>query len=116
MAIDREERNLAAVLYGALLVNDNITKLLELVDYPLPVDPAQTVAYFECAFLRDLWDQGGLDNAGKRKLVTELLGTPDVASLSDVTTGKWNEHFGCGGRTLSGEPCAEPGLLGAVQV
>lgn len=109
MAINREERNLAAVLYATLLVNDNLTKLLDLVDYNLPVEPSQTVAYFEYAFLRDLWDQGGLDNAGKRNLGTELLGTADVHSLSTATTSEWNEHFGCGGKTLSIRHVQSPG-------
>ncbi len=109
MAINREERNLAAVLYAALLVNGNVTRLLDLVDYELPVDPSQTVAYFEYAFLRDLWDQGGLDNAGKRVLVSQLLATADVQSLASATTKEWNEHFGCGGKTLSEKHVQSPG-------
>ncbi len=58
LVINREERNLTALLYAALLVNDNITKLLDLVKYQLPRDSEQTVAYYEYAFLRDLWDRG----------------------------------------------------------
>lgn len=109
MSINREERNLAALLYAALLVNDNMSKLLELVGYDLPVKQEQTVAYYEYAFLRDLWNRGGLDNAGKRKLITELLATEDVQALNEVSTGEWNEHFGCGGAALSQKSIQSPG-------
>jgi hypothetical protein len=95
MSINREERNLAAILYAALLVNDNLTKLLDLVDYDLHRAKEQTIAYYEYAFLRDLWNRGGLDNAGKRELITQLLATNDVQALAQVSTSDWNEHFGC---------------------
>jgi len=109
MSINREERNLTALLYGALLVNDNMSKMLNLVGYDLPVEPEQTVAYYEYAFLRDLWNRGELDNAGKRDLITQLLATKDVQALAGVSTGEWNEHFGCGGKTLSKKSVQSPG-------
>lgn len=109
LAINREERNLAAVLYAAMLVNDNLTKLLTLVNYNLPIKPSETVAYFEYAFLRDLWNQGGLNNDDKRTLITELLATDDVKALATASTGEWNEHFGCGGKTLSVNYVQSPG-------
>lgn len=95
MSINREERNLAAILYAALLVNDNLTKLLDLVDYDLHRAKEQTIAYYEYAFLRDLWNRGGLDNAGKRELITQLLATNGSQALAQVSTSDWNEHFGC---------------------
>jgi len=79
------------------------------VNYGLPIEPSQTVAYFEYAFLRDLWDQGGLHNTGKRALITELLGTADVKALATASTSEWNEHFGCGGKTLSVNHVQSPG-------
>lgn len=109
MDINREERNLAAILYAALLVNDNLSKLLTLVNYDLPIKQSETVAYFEYAFLRDLWDQGGLNNTDKRALITELLATDDVKALATASTGEWNEHFGCGGKTLSVNYVQSPG-------
>lgn len=109
MSINREERNLAAILYAALLVNNNMSKLFKRVGYKLTVEPKQTVAYYEYAFLRDLWNRGGLDNAGKRQLITQLLATQDVQSLGDVSTSEWNKHFGCGGKTLSTKHVQSPG-------
>lgn len=109
MSINREERNLTALLYGALLVNNNMSKMLNLVGYDLPVEPEQTVAYYEYAFLRDLWNRGELDNAGKRELITQLLATKDVQALESVSTGDWNKHFGCGGPNPSTKSIQSPG-------
>ncbi len=51
----------------------------------------------------------GLDNQGKRHLITELLGTDDVRALTAARTAEWNGHFGCGGRTLSTTHVQSPG-------
>lgn len=93
-SINREERNVVALLYAALLQGDNVLRFLRTLDLGLPVNPDEVAVYVEYAFLRDIWAGVGRDNARKREIVTGLLGTNDVRSLSGASTTEWNEHFG----------------------
>ncbi|MCD2186614.1 hypothetical protein [Actinomycetospora soli] len=97
--INREERNLVALLYAALLQGDNLIRFLRAIDANLPVEPEVVTAYVEYAYLRDIWAAIGRDNSLKRKAITELLRTPDVLALQSATTSEWNEHFGVRSRT-----------------
>lgn len=94
--INREERNVVALLYAALLQGDNVLRFLRALDLGLPVDPDEVAVYVEYAFLRDIWAGIGRDNARKREVVTGLLATDDVRRLSSASTAEWNEHFGVG--------------------
>ena len=92
--INREERNVVALLYAALLQGDNVLRFLRALDLGLPVDPDEVAVYVEYAFLRDIWAGTGRDNARKRAVVTGLLATEDVGKLASASTAEWNEHFG----------------------
>ncbi|QIK67293.1 hypothetical protein G7072_13875 [Nocardioides sp. HDW12B] len=94
-AINREERQYAAILYHLLLNGDNLPRFLELIDCPYKVDETWS-AYVEYAYLRDAWDKIGNDNDKKRKLISALLNTHDVSSLESASVQEWNEHFGVG--------------------
>ena len=79
-AINREERNLAAILYHALLLEGNLSRFLALVECPYMVDKSEMAIFLEYAYPRDLWSQIG-DNETKRGLILTLLNPPNVDEL-----------------------------------
>ena len=97
--INREERNLVALLYAALLQGDNLPRFLHAVNADLPLERQEVSVYVEYAYLRDIWASIGRDNATKRRAITSLLQTPDVLALESAPTAEWNEHFGVRSRT-----------------
>lgn len=92
--INREEANYAAILYYALLSGDNLRRFLDYIECDLPLRADEHGAYFEYAYLRDLWDAAGASNDKKRAVITDLLGTKDVRELRDASVKEWNVHFG----------------------
>jgi len=54
-SINREERNLVAILYHLLLVNNNLQLFLNEIECQFPVKEDEMGIYFEYAFARDLW-------------------------------------------------------------
>ena len=92
--INREERNYAALLYSALLTPGNLGRFLEHVDCPYPVVEDEVGAYFEYAYLRDLWEASRASNDTKRAIIRDLLGTEDFLGLNDASVMEWNRHFG----------------------
>jgi len=110
-AICREERNLAAVLYHLLLVDDNLERFLKRVGYEQPLHPTERAVYFEYAFLRDLWasldprrsqDLGtskeklDVANETKRNVVLELLRPVESTYLKTCSVLGFNTYFGGG--------------------
>ena len=94
LEINREERNVVALLYAALLQGDNVVRLLHTLNRDLPIHQDDLAIYVEYAFVRDLWSAVGKDNNLKREAITLLLDTADVHGLANATPTEWNEHFG----------------------
>ena len=92
-AINREERNLAAVLYHVLLLKDNLNSFLEYIECPFKVDPLEMGMYFEYAFIRDLWFQIH-DNEKRRELILTLLKPRNESELTTLSTFEFNKFFG----------------------
>ena len=92
-AINREERNLAAILYHALLVNDNLDRFLALIECPGDVVESEMGIYLEYAYVRDLWFHIE-ENDTKRRLILELLKPMNSNELQGMTDLEFNSHFG----------------------
>jgi len=99
--INREERNLAALLYYALFQNNNTQRFLSLIGCPGECDGADFGIYFEYSFLRDLWhnidkeydrDRG---NELKRRAILKLLEPANADDLRSNSTLEFNKYFGC---------------------
>ena len=52
--INREERNLTAILYHLLCIESNLRLFLEILNIPESYNYFETEIYYEYAFLRDL--------------------------------------------------------------
>ena len=92
-AINREERNLAAVLYHVLLLEDNLTRFLALIECPFDVVEPEMAIFLEYAYPRDLWSQIK-DNTTKRGLILELLKPSNMDALQAMSVCDFNKHFG----------------------
>ena len=92
-AINREERNLAAVLYHVLLVEDNLRRFLALIQCPFEVLESEMGIFLEYAYIRDLWSDIE-DNGTKRGLILELLKPTNVRELSETCALEFNRYFG----------------------
>ena len=92
-AINREERNLAAILYHALLSGDNLSRFLSLIACPFDVVESEMAIFVEYAFPRDLWSQIK-DNTTKRGLILELLKPSNMNALQEMSVMDFNRYFG----------------------
>lgn len=93
--INREERNLAAIFYHALLVKDNLKIFLSKIGNEVDFNNEEIEIYFEYAFLRDLWNHiGKLDNAKKRELILMFLNLKNDYNLQKCTIQEFNTFFG----------------------
>ena len=104
--ICREERNIAAILYHALLLPGNLTKFLGLIEHSDSCEEASI--YFEYAYLRDLWketfptkgvNQQDLNNEKARKLILNALNLSEKRpDLLEMEVCKFNRYFGAAPR------------------
>jgi len=92
-AINREERNLAAILYHVLLLEDNLGRFLSLIRCPFEVLESEMGIFLEYAYPRDLWYQIE-DNDTKRGLILELLKPKNVDELGEMSVLEFNSYFG----------------------
>ena len=106
--INREERNLAAIFYHSLLLDDNLKKFLKLIDCKFPLIDNEIGIYFEYAYIRDLWKNIKKDNNIKRKLILDLLKPNNRLELENMSIIEFNTYFGAT-RTLSTDHIASPG-------
>ena len=102
--ICREERNIAAILYHALLLPGNLTKFLGLIEHSDSCEEASI--YFEYAYLRDLWketfptkgvNQQDLkgNNEKARKLILNALNLSEKRpDLLEMEVCDFNNYFG----------------------
>jgi len=99
--INREERNLAAILYYALFHNDNTQRFLTLIGDHDECDSGDFGIYFEYSFLRDLWrnidkeSDRHRSNELKRRVILELLEPANAEELRSKTILEFNTYFGC---------------------
>lgn len=92
-AINREERNLAAIFYHVLLIKDNLNHFLEMIGCPFNPKDQEMGIYFEYAFIRDLWFQIN-HNEKQRGLILTLLKPNNEQELRDFTPLEFNTFFG----------------------
>jgi hypothetical protein len=105
--INREERNLAAILYHLLLFDNNLKKFLVQINSTFPIKEKETGIYFEYAFIRDLWNKIGNDNDLKRKVILDFLKPTNRTELEKLSCYDFNMYFGAT-RTLSVKQIASP--------
>ena len=106
--INREERNLAAIFYHALLLGDNLKVFLDTIDCKFPVIDREMGIYFEYAYIRDLWNNIRQDNDFKRNLILDLLQPNNREELEKMSVYDFNKFFGAV-RSLSTKYIASPG-------
>jgi hypothetical protein len=90
---DREERQMAAILFHLLNHKDNAERVLHSVAPEWKINPAEFGIYFEYSYPRDLWDRMEVkasSNASKREVIMEILGKQgfDVRKLAALATDK----------------------------
>lgn len=96
-AINREERNLCAILFHMLLINDNIRPFMELLGNPFTKPGADVNIYMEYAYARDLWNTMGRDtdaNTDKKQFILNKLGLHRDKRFVDLSVVDFNETFG----------------------
>jgi len=98
--INREERNYAAILYAALLKIDNLEKFIEITGGSPSRLEKDFGIYFEYAFLRDLWDQIGGNEANniKKGLILDNLQISQKGNISGFSIEDFNQIFGVSGK------------------
>jgi len=102
---NREERNVAAILYHLLLVDGNLARFADLVKANITTVTDQVEVYYEYSYLRDLWHRTRdkdkqQQNDKRRELVRSFL-TPRIpALLQDDSVFQFNEAL-VGGRASS---------------
>jgi hypothetical protein len=91
---NREERNCVAMLYFALLVNQNVSHFLRAVGSSFPATEG-TQIFVEYSYLRDLWfKHNGTDaNQVKRAFILDQLGLADQTHLADCDIQTFNAFF-----------------------
>ncbi|MFB6317296.1 hypothetical protein [Saccharicrinis sp. FJH54] len=93
--INREERNLAAIFYHVLLINNNLEKFLQKLKVDFPIVSAETGIYFEYAHLRDIWfNHRGITNLKKQKVILDLLQPVNYDGLLNLSVLDFNRYFG----------------------
>lgn len=110
--INREERNVAALLYHLLLQGDNLNSFLKLLDYDVSkVIPSEIAIYYEYAFIRDLWNSiDKTKNEEKRDFILQYLDLKEKnhSILFDKNNIQaFNRFFGAT-RALSSEHIVSP--------
>ncbi len=105
--INREERNLAAIFYHTLLLDNNLTSFVKLIGCDQEVVENEMGIYFEYAFIRDLWNSITTGNDFKRKLILDMLQPANRQELEQMSVLEFNKYFGAV-RTMSSEFIASP--------
>src|SRR5690554_1612749 len=90
--INREERNICAILYHLIQTNNNIYKFAELLDVNKDELNEYSI-FFEYSYLRDIWHEIKDDHAKQSYIVT-ALGYPEHHWLSKCSFIEFNKYFG----------------------
>ncbi len=92
---NREERNIAALLYHLLFVGANLKRFYDLIGCECPVNSADSEVYFEYAYLRDVWNAKVKDDSDlARRLILEFLDPPNRTKLETCSMFEFNVFFG----------------------
>lgn len=105
--INREERNLAAIFYHTLLLDNNLKRFVKLIGCEHEIVENEMGIYFEYAFIRDLWSNIRSGNEFKRKLILDFLKPVHRQDLEKLSILEFNQHFGAI-RTPSADVIASP--------
>jgi hypothetical protein len=92
--INREERNVAGLLYHLLLSKDNLMTFLSDLGYN-NIDCEQVELYYEFAYVRDLWKKLPNDNELKKSFIIETLNYIGLSQLlPNEEVKSFNTFFG----------------------
>lgn len=97
--INREERNLCAILFHALLLGDNLTKFLKKINCNFSIIESEKAIYLEYAFIRDIWEnirkEHGVSegNKIKKKIILDILKPANKSKLEDMSIFEFNNLF-----------------------
>lgn len=92
---NREERNLAAIFYHTLLMDKNLDKFLNKIEYTGPFNNNDVEIYFEYAYLRDRWSLIDKDDdVTKKKLILDILNPENKHELEKRKPDDFNKYFG----------------------
>jgi len=92
---NREERNLAAIFYHTLLMDKNLDKFLNKIEYTERFNNNDVEIYFEYAYLRDRWSLIDKDDdVTKKKLILDILNPENKQELEKKSLREFNSYFG----------------------
>ncbi|MCV6636585.1 hypothetical protein [Candidatus Albibeggiatoa sp. nov. NOAA] len=94
--INREERNVCAILYHLLLVNNNTLSFLEFLNKPDYLETESSI-FFEYSQLRDIW-YNFKNNEIKRNYILNSLGYSQNHWLRSCPRCDFNQYFGVGNK------------------
>ncbi len=97
--INREERNLCAILFHTLLLDDNLNLFLKKIGCDFPIIDSEIGIYLEYAFIRDIWEnirnKFGITegNKIKRKIILDNLNLSNTEKLEAMSVFDFNNFF-----------------------
>jgi hypothetical protein len=97
--INREERNLCAILFHTLLISDNLKLFLNKIDCYFPIIDSEKSIYLEYAFIRDIWENIRIEygitegNNIKKKIILDALNLSNTSDLKKMSISNFNEFF-----------------------
>lgn len=94
-AINREERNYAAIFFSALCIPGNAEKFLSYCGFYEKIGQNFGI-YFEYAYLRDLWYNISNEEI-KKKIIKEKLQIGDIDHILNLSPFEINKKFGVSG-------------------
>lgn len=97
--INREERNLCAILFHTLLTGNNRTTFLKKINCDFQIVESEYSIYLEYAFIRDIWDKiravygisGG--NIKKRRIILDFINSEQKQELESLPIKSFNNLF-----------------------
>ena len=89
---NREERNCVAMLYHALLTDQNLAAFMQAVGYTTTFDPQEVEVFVEWSYLRDLWNH--TDQQKRREVILESLPLANAQHLTSASPTEFNTYFG----------------------
>ena len=97
--INREERNLCAILFHTLLIENNFNLFLNKINCDFPIVENEKSIYLEYAFIRDIWEKirtnNGIyeGNKIKRKIILDFLNLSNRSDLEKMSISNFNNLF-----------------------
>ncbi len=97
--INREERNLCAILFHILLIGNNLKLFLKKIDCNFPIIDSEKSIYLEYAFIREIWEnirkKNGISegNIIKKKIILDILNLSKTRYLEEMSISNFNNFF-----------------------